>query len=97
DDATTRPVPPDGEVTLRDIYRHAMHPDQMRRGDVRLVGWTDESVEGMELKPDSNQNIYRTLVLSHLKYGPAFTPQVDANHIADHRVDKQEIEPLEID
>jgi hypothetical protein len=51
----------------------------------------------MKLKPESNQNTFRTLIVNHLKYGPAFEPQVDTNHIADYRVEQSEIEPLEID
>ncbi len=76
---------PQGEVSLRDLFRLGMHSAQLWPGDMRLVAWTDEVVAGMQIKPKSNQQTYRTLIICHLRYGDAPLPEIDYNHYADFK------------
>jgi hypothetical protein len=56
-------------VRLTRLARLAV--DQMRLvpGDVRLIGWTDEALPGLEITPAAPQNMTHTLVLAHLVRG----------------------------
>ena len=78
-DPGTSLSPPEGEVGLRGLLVAAAAPEQMRPGDIRLVGWTDEEIPGVTVRPRSSQQTFRTLLLAHLKYGPWPEPSADVN------------------
>ena len=66
-DSVTAEWVPEGQVSLRGLYRLALHADQLRVGDMRLVGWSQQPVVGMEIRPGSNQNTFRTLLVANLR------------------------------
>jgi hypothetical protein len=51
-------------------------------GDVRLIGWTEEVLEGMQISPAAPQNKTYTLVLAHLVRG-ALPPVVPDKNVAE--------------
>jgi hypothetical protein len=55
----------------------------LRKGDVRLIGWTDSEFKGLDIRPRASQEVFRTLVLSHLRRGALAPPQSDVNHRKD--------------
>ena len=77
DSPTTAAVTPEGEVGLRTLLATALNPRRLRREDIRLVGWTDQEVPGLQIGPPSSQQTFRTLVLAHLRYGPLPEPRGD--------------------
>lgn len=83
DSPTTALVAPEGEVSLAELIELSIGRLRLREGDVRLVGWTDAKFEGMEITPGAAQEIFRTLVISHLRHGPLVAPQSDVNHRKD--------------
>ncbi len=80
---TTATITPQGEVSLSPLIDLVIQRLRLRRGDVRLLGWTDASPEGMEITPKASQQVFRTLVLSHLQHGDWQPPQSDVNHRKD--------------
>ncbi len=52
-------------------------------GEVRLVGWTDDDLPGLEIRPTSSQFTRRSLILAHLHRPPLGAPKPDANVQAD--------------
>jgi hypothetical protein len=48
-------------------------------GEVRLVAWRDEAVEGIQVRPSTAQQRAATLVVVHLQYGQSAPPQRDEN------------------
>lgn len=52
-------------------------------GDVRLVGWTDELIEGCDVVPRAPQATATTLVIAHLRRGQLPGPLTDVNVAAD--------------
>ncbi|TWT32041.1 hypothetical protein Enr8_39670 [Blastopirellula retiformator] len=69
----------DAEVSLRKLLNVAKDVRHLRSGDVRLIGWTDEDVPGVEITPEAPQRDLRTLVLAHLQYAPLPDPESDVN------------------
>lgn len=51
----------------------------LHHGDVRLVAWTDQTLPGLEIRPQASQQTVRTLVLMHLRRGSRPPPQPDQN------------------
>jgi hypothetical protein len=68
-----------GEVSLRELVRLASDPRQLGEGDYRLVGWCTTEVPGMAVRPRSNQELFRTLVVVNLRYGAAAQRRPDEN------------------
>jgi hypothetical protein len=68
-----------GLVRLTKLARLAVERLDLFPGDVRLVGWTDEVLGGMEISPEAPQNRAYTLVLAHLARGslPKAIPDVN--------------------
>ena len=56
-------------LNLRRLLEVALHPADYRVGDVRLIGWTSQPVEGMSVEPTDSQSSYATLVITHLRHG----------------------------
>jgi hypothetical protein len=53
-------------------------------GDVRLVGWTDQRLPGMRIRPEAPQNFTYTLVVAHLKRGSLPRIRADRNRAEDY-------------
>jgi len=89
---------PEGELNLRalcelaeatsDVVRQGRGTVTNERlallpGEYRLVGWLDEEVPGLEIKPAAPQSRHAALVVAHLRYGFERDPKPDANTRAD--------------
>ena len=68
-----------GQINLRQLMRIASSWHQLDVGGYRLVGWNDQEVLGMSVRPDSNQSTFRTLVVANVRYGALPEPQPDKN------------------
>ena len=79
DAATGLPSMESDQINLRQLVAVASSSQQLDVGEYRLIGWNSEEVPGMEVRPDSNQAAYRTLLVANLKYVPFPNPQPDAN------------------
>ena len=74
---------PKGEVSLRQLYRLALDARQLADGASRLVAWTDVVLDGVKIKPGSNQRTSRVLIVSNLDAGRQREPRPDANMYED--------------
>lgn len=72
-----------GELSLGRFVDLASEGLHLRRGDVRLIGWTEEALPGIEIRPISAQEVRQTLLLVHLQRGPLSAPRPDVNCAAD--------------
>jgi hypothetical protein len=70
---------PPGELNIRELVELAEDCRELRPGDVRLVGWTEEKIPGMEVKPAAPQSRTATVVIAHLAFGPGEGPKRDFN------------------
>lgn len=85
---------PSGQLTLRDLVELAQDTTDLRPGQVRLIGWLDEEVPGLEIDPSAPQAQRATLVIAHLRYGFQHDPKPDANCRAEvERVPRRETTP----
>ena len=60
----------------------SLHPGDLRRlrpGDVRLIGWLDEEIPGLEIKPAAPQARRAAMVVAHLRCGFGEDPKPDTN------------------
>jgi hypothetical protein len=80
------PIPDDqrGKVRLTGLARLATQQLRLIPGDVRLVGWTDELLGGMQITPAAPQNTTYTLVLAHLVRGALPAAEPDKNVAEDY-------------
>jgi hypothetical protein len=53
-------------------------------GDVRLIGWTDQKLPGLRIRPEAPQNATYTLVLAHLRRGQLPPVRPDTNVADDY-------------
>jgi hypothetical protein len=44
-----------------------------------LIGWFDQRIPGLEIKPAAPQSQHATLVIAHLRYGFGHDPRPDLN------------------
>ena len=58
-------------IRLTRLARLAADRLRLLPGDVRLIGWTDQRLPGMRIRPEAPQNRTYTLVLAHLARGHA--------------------------
>ena len=65
------------------LLQLALDPGRLQEGDVRLVGWHDEEIAGVEIRPGASQQSFRTLLVANLQYGPLPAPESDQNAVAD--------------
>ena len=71
---TTLKTDEDPTLDIRTLTSLAMRVLQLRPGDVRLVGFLDESPGGMKITPNASQRLTKNMVIWHLRYGqPAST------------------------
>ncbi len=64
-----------GQVSLRSLLELAL--EQLNDCDLRLVGWTDQQVPGVSIRPRASQETFRTFLLAHLRYRALGEPQGD--------------------
>ena len=81
-----------GELSLGQLVDLASLGLRLRPGDVRLVGWSEENLPGMAIRPTSAQEARRNLFLIHLKRGPLSEALPDVNTVADFAQDKPKAE-----
>jgi hypothetical protein len=69
----------ENEVRLRRLGDLAIQQVRFMDGESRLVGWTEDDLPGLQIRPSSSQFTKRSLVLAHL-YRPSLgKPGHDAN------------------
>lgn len=73
----------DGEVRLWRIVDLAAKQLQLRKGEVRLIAWTDEALPGLTIRPSSAQFTSRSLVVAHLLRAKFPAPERDLSTRAD--------------
>ena len=81
-----------GELALGQLVDLASDGLRLRPGDVRLVGWSEDNLLGMAIRPSSAQEVRRNLFLIHLKRGPLPESRPDVNTVADFAQDKPKAE-----
>jgi hypothetical protein len=69
----------EGEVSLLRLLDLARDPRRMFPGDMKLIGWTDADLGGIEFRPRPSQSTLRTLVIANLEYSPPAPPVPDEN------------------
>jgi hypothetical protein len=70
-------------IQMEGMLRLAATRLDLRSGDVRLIGWTDDEMAGLTIRPTGSQSLVRTLVVAHLQYGALPAPQPDNNLLVD--------------
>ena len=68
-----------GEISIGRLIDLASRQLLLLPGDVRLVGWTEQELPGVNYRPRAAQSIVRMLVLAHLRHGPLPAPDRDIN------------------
>ncbi|MBM4005753.1 MAG: hypothetical protein FJ295_21115 [Planctomycetes bacterium] len=68
-----------GEINLAGMFELAIRRLRLSPGDVRLIGWTEEGLAGIEFRPVAAQTAFRAMVLCHLAMGPIPAPKPDIN------------------
>ncbi len=71
--------PTDGNVNLRHMLNTVKDIRQLKKGETRLIGWTEEDMPGMTISPAANQRTIRTMVVAHLAHAEFGQPQADKN------------------
>ena len=82
-----------GRVRLTRLAGLATQQLRLIPGDVRLVGWTDDALPGLDIRPAAPQNTTYTLVLAHLVRGALPPVKADTNVADDYVQPEIEIEP----
>ncbi|PQO26962.1 hypothetical protein C5Y96_19490 [Blastopirellula marina] len=101
DEWTQSPVlslaPTEGEVNLRHMLNAVKDVRQLKKGETRLIGWTEEDMPGMTITPAANQRTIRTMVVAHLQHAALPTPKPDANTRRFLGQEPAQIELMELD
>jgi hypothetical protein len=79
----TRQLTPEAEVSLRGLFKIAANVASLQTGEIRMLAWTSQTMPGLDINPDSNQETFRTIVVAHLRYANWPDPQMDANLLSD--------------
>jgi hypothetical protein len=74
----TATIRPKASLSLRDLTDLSQRHGGLRRGEVRLVGWRDGGMPGMQIAPASAQARRATLVVANLSFEHR-TPRPDEN------------------
>jgi hypothetical protein len=88
DDTTEADVP---RIRLTRLAQLAADRLRLLPGDVRLIGWTDQQLPGMRIRPDAPQNTTYTLVVAHLARGELPPVRPDRN-VAEDFIDPSILE-----
>jgi hypothetical protein len=57
----------EGEIRLKDLAQLALHHMKLAPGEMRLVGWSDQELPGVDFQPRASQNTTRLLTICHLR------------------------------
>jgi hypothetical protein len=71
-------------IRLTRLARLATEQLRLLPGDVRLIGWTNQRLPGMRIRPEAPQNAMYTLVLAHLARGDLPPVRPDRNVAEDY-------------
>lgn len=88
------------ELDVRGLLELAAAPERLDIGATVLVGWSEDLVPGVEVKPRASQILARTVVVAQLAHAAPPAPQRDANsyfaqkQIATQRKQEAENQPL---
>ncbi len=85
----------EGELTLGRLFGLACQRGGLGKGDVRLVGWTDQDLPGLTIRPGASQKVFRTMVLVHLKRGKLPTARRDTNLLTELEPEPGKIDELD--
>lgn len=77
----------EGELRLGRFFDLATGQLQLGTGEVRLVGWTGQRLQGVAIRPEASQTSFRTFVLVHLRPSKPLPARPDQNHYLDVAVD----------
>jgi len=72
---TSSPLP--GTLSLRGLLDLGQNPQNIAPGEVRLIGWSDDDLPGLSIKPAAPQAKRGILVVAHLGYGLGDPPRPD--------------------
>jgi len=72
-------------------------PRELRPGGVRLVGWLDDALPGLAIRPAAPQTRYATVVVAHLRRGFGDDPRPDVNRPADVQEDDRFLSPDDLE
>jgi len=75
----TAPGAAKGQLNFRQLVELAEDPEELGPGDVKLIGWLDDEIPGLEVKPQSAQSRRAALVVARLRFGFGEDPQPDVN------------------
>ena len=82
-DPVTSASIPDGEPSLRQLYKLATDGRQLEPGQLRVIGWSDQALDVFQIKPAANQRSTRTLLVANVQYDHGPPPRADTNHPED--------------
>jgi hypothetical protein len=85
------------QLNLEPMFRLALDPNHMEKGETRLVARVDEVLPGESITPAASQVRGATLVVTHLDYAKLPPPQRDRNTRQDIKADELEIEDEDMD
>jgi hypothetical protein len=74
--ATTAPT---GALSLRGLLALGQDVQSLNAGEVRLIGWSNDELPGLAIKPAAPQARRGIVVIAHLGYGLGDAPRPDAN------------------
>ena len=72
----------EGELNIRMLMDLATDPKRLGTGETVLVGWHDEVLPGIVVRPSASQVTARTLFVVHLKHEKRPEPKRDMNSFA---------------
>jgi hypothetical protein len=67
-DVETKETQVAGEFNLRKLIDLAEDPGDLRPGEFRLIGWTDQEMPGLVIEPAAPQSQHAAVVVAHLRY-----------------------------
>ncbi len=74
-------------ANLKSLTQLAALGTRLRRGEVRLVGWSEGLIPGLTISPTASQAKGRCVVLVHLRQGPLPLPVRDQNLSVDKQTE----------
>ncbi len=70
------------------LVRLAVDPSRLNEGDVRAVGWLEDELAGLKIRPEASQRSFRTLLVANLRYGALPLPESDENAPSNKETDE---------
>jgi hypothetical protein len=81
----------DGELRLRSLWSLAVQRLKLDDSEVRMIGWSDVDLKGLEFEPAASQTRTQTLVVAHFWTGQLTRPGIDTNLPPEMDLDKVEV------